>query len=218
VVTDPPSDSVGYSIPTVAADAVTVMHNHADHNNTAGVKGNFQVVDGRTVGARTQMTAANLPFMLNPGFHDGQNGAATGPNTIIQWTQSGLRFAQMGDMGQDALTDVQLADLPNMDVMLFPAGGYFTVDPDQAAALVARIGARVTILETIARRLPDRLPFPAGSSPGQYLVSVQVAGLQVARSTATVVLRARGTRFRSSGPGRDQIREQPESPTAPRCL
>jgi hypothetical protein len=63
VVTDPPSDSVGYSIPAIQADAVTVTHNHGDHNNTAGVKGNFQIVDGRTVGARTQMTAANLPFI-----------------------------------------------------------------------------------------------------------------------------------------------------------
>src|SRR5579862_7197433 len=106
VLTDPPAASVGYTIPDIPADAVTVTHNHADHNNTAGVKGNFQIVDGRPVTTRTQMTAANLPFLLIPGFHDGQNGAATGPNTIIQWTQSGLHFAQMGDMGQDALTDV----------------------------------------------------------------------------------------------------------------
>jgi uncharacterized protein (TIGR03437 family) len=147
VLTDPPAASVGYSIPNIPADAVTVTHNHADHNNTAGVKGNFQIVDGRPVNTRTQMTAANLPFVLIPGFHDGQNGAATGPNTIIQWTQSGLRFAQFGDMGQDALTEVQLADLQNLDVLFFPAGGYFTVDPDQAAAMVAQIGARVTILE-----------------------------------------------------------------------
>ena len=147
VVTDPPAASVGYSIPGIAADVVTVTHNHSDHNNTAGVKGNFQVADGRTVSTRTQMTAANLPFVLIPGFHDGQGGNVTGPNTMIQWTQSGLRFAQLGDMGQDALTEAQLADLQNLDVLLFPAGGYFTVDPDQAAALVAQIGARVTILE-----------------------------------------------------------------------
>jgi hypothetical protein len=72
VVTDPPAASVGYTIPGISADAVTVTHNHADHNNTAGVKGNVQIVDGRTVNARTQITAANLPFVLIPGFHDGQ--------------------------------------------------------------------------------------------------------------------------------------------------
>ncbi|HXJ42726.1 MAG TPA: MBL fold metallo-hydrolase, partial [Bryobacteraceae bacterium] len=129
VVADPPSPNIGYPIPDVNADAVTVTHNHGDHNYTAGVKGNFTVVDGRPVTSRSQMTVANLPFVMIPGFHDGQAGVATGPNTIIQWTQSGLRFAHFGDFGQDTFTDAQLADLQNIDIAFFPASGYFTVDP-----------------------------------------------------------------------------------------
>jgi len=146
VIADPPSPTLGYPIPNVEANAVSITHNHGDHNYVAGVKGNFTLVDGRPVTTRTQMTAANMPFVLIPGFHDGQNGAASGPNTIVQWTQSGLRFAHFGDMGQDSLTEAQLADLQNLDVAFIPAGGYFTVDADQEAALVNQIGARITIL------------------------------------------------------------------------
>jgi len=146
VVADPPSPSVGYPIPDVAADVVTVSHDHSDHNYTQGVKGNFTLVDGRTAMSRSQMTAGGMPFVMIPGFHDAQGGAATGKNTIIQWTQGGLRFAHFGDFGQEQLTDAQLADLQNLDVMIVPAGGYFTVEPEEAAALVAQLRPKVTIL------------------------------------------------------------------------
>jgi len=147
VVADPPAPSVGYPIPDVTADVVTVSHNHTDHNYTQGVKGNFTLVDGRTATSRTEVMAGGMPFVMIPGFHDAQSGAVTGPNTIVQWTQGGLRFAHMGDFGQEQLTDAQLADLQNLDVMIVPAGGYFTVEPEEAAAvLVAQLKPRVTIL------------------------------------------------------------------------
>src|ERR1051326_1319828 len=59
VVTDPPAASVGYTLPPFAADAVTVTHNHSDHNNVAGVNSSAVLVDGRPVTARQQMNAAN---------------------------------------------------------------------------------------------------------------------------------------------------------------
>src|ERR1051326_5204233 len=84
VVTDPPSPSVGYPIPDVPADAVTVSHDHGDHNYTQGVKGSFTLVDGRTATSRTAISAAGMPFVMIPGFHDAQGGIVTGRNTIVQ--------------------------------------------------------------------------------------------------------------------------------------
>jgi uncharacterized protein (TIGR03437 family) len=146
VVADPPSPNLGYPIPEVAADVVTVSHNHGDHSYTAGVRGNFTLVDGRTATSRTQVTAGGMPFVVIPGFHDAQGGAVSGQNSIVQWTQGGLRFAHFGDYGQEQLTDAQLADLQNLDVLMIPGGGYFTVETEEAAALVAQLKPRVTIL------------------------------------------------------------------------
>ncbi|MBI3282207.1 MAG: MBL fold metallo-hydrolase [Acidobacteria bacterium] len=146
IITDPVPPPLGYAIPEVPTDGVTITHDHGDHTFTAGVRGNFTVVDGRPISTRTHMTVANLPFILIPGFHDGQNGSALGPNTIIQWTQSALRLAHLGDLGQDQLTEAQLADLQNLDVVFIPAGGIFTIDAVQAAVYAKQIGARVTIL------------------------------------------------------------------------
>ncbi len=39
VITDPPAPSVGYTLGNLTADAVTVTHNHTDHNNVAAIRG-----------------------------------------------------------------------------------------------------------------------------------------------------------------------------------
>src|SRR5579871_6471222 len=146
VVTDPPVASVGYTIPSVSADVVTITHNHTDHNNSAGVAGKVTLVDGRPVTARQQMTAAGMTFTLIPGFHDNQNGAVRGPNTMIRWTQAGLKVAHLGDLGQDSLTDAQLADLQGLDILFIAAGGFFTVTPERAFAYVQQLRPHIAIL------------------------------------------------------------------------
>src|SRR5262245_52520748 len=67
VVVDPPGANIGYALPTTPADAVTISHNHGDHNNSAGVAGTFTLVDGRPTTERSEMTAAGMPFVLVPG-------------------------------------------------------------------------------------------------------------------------------------------------------
>jgi uncharacterized protein (TIGR03437 family) len=145
VVTDPPVASVGYTLPPLTADAVTVSHNHTDHNNTPAVTG-ATVIDGRPVTARQQTTAAGISFTLIPAFHDNTNGSQRGPNTIVRWTQGNLNIAHLGDLGQEQFTDAQLADLQNLDILFLPAGGFFTVTPAQAAAWVAKLNPRIAIL------------------------------------------------------------------------
>jgi uncharacterized protein (TIGR03437 family) len=146
VVTDPPVASVGYTLPQISADAVTITHNHTDHNNSAGVGGKFTLIDGRPVTARQQIAAGSLTFTLIPGFHDNQNGALRGPNTMMRWNQAGLEIAHLGDLGQDQLTPAQLADLQNLDILFIPAGGFFTITPERAAGYVNELKPRVAIL------------------------------------------------------------------------
>jgi uncharacterized protein (TIGR03437 family) len=145
VVTDPPAASIGYPIPPIAADVVTISHNHSDHNNAAAIK-SPTLVDGRPVTTRQEMAAAGMNFVLIPGFHDNQNGAVRGPNTMITWMQAGFKIAHLGDLGQDSLTDAQLADLHNVDILFIADDGFFTVTPTQAAAYVRQLKPRIAIL------------------------------------------------------------------------
>ena len=143
---DPPAPSIGYQLPALTADVVTISHNHPDHNNSTGVRGSFALVDGRPTTERAEVSAAGMQFVLVPGFHDNTNGSTRGPNTIVRWTQAGVRFAHFGDYGQDSLTPAQLADLRDIDVLMVPAGGSLTIGGTQTAALIAQLNPRVAIL------------------------------------------------------------------------
>jgi uncharacterized protein (TIGR03437 family) len=185
VVADPPVASVGYTLPPLTADAVTITHNHTDHNNAAGVGGRFTLIDGRPVTARQEITAAGLTFTLIPGFHDNQNGAVRGPNTMIRWTQAGLNIAHLGDLGQDQLTDAQLADLRDLDILFIAAGGFFTVTPERAAAYVNELRPRIAILMHYKTALggPAQLaPLPAAAAPFSPLV-YKPSAVTINRST-----------------------------------
>ena len=181
VITDPPVPSVGYTLPSIAADAVTITHNHTDHNNATGVKGNFTLVDGRPVTQRQEMTAAGLPFTLVPGFHDNQNGAQRGPNTMIRWTQSGLKIGHLGDLGQDQLTEAQAADLRGLDILFIPAGGFFTVTPERMAAYVNELKPKIAIL--MHYRTPLGGPAQLGTLPS---IGAPFSPLVYKPSTVTV--------------------------------
>jgi len=142
VVTDPPGAGQRFLAPTMQADVVTVSHNHGDHNGTNTVRGPFTLVDGRPTRERTEMEAAGLKFILIPAFH---NNTRTMPNTVIQWTQSGLRFVQFGDFGQDEVTPEQLADLRDIDVGFF-SSNHLGATPQRVGVLIRQIRPRVAIL------------------------------------------------------------------------
>ena len=57
----------------------------------------------------------------------------------------GLRIAHCGDLGQPTLTDQQVSEMRNVDVILIPVGGKYTVDARQAAGIVRKIKPRIVV-------------------------------------------------------------------------
>ena len=107
-------------------------HQHHDHNYRAGV-------------ALRQDGPAN-PFTITalPSFHDGCGGAKRGPNTIHLLEAQGLRVAHLGDIGAMPAPDV-VERLQNLDAVLVPVGGFYTVGPKEAKEIVDALQARVVI-------------------------------------------------------------------------
>jgi len=127
VVTDPFGD-IGYPSPAVRADFVTVSHGHFDHNAVAVVQGSPQVVDrpGETA-------AAGLKFTGVSTFHDSHGGKDRGPNIVFCIEGDGLRVCHLGDLGH--IPDAgQVSSIGQVDILLLPVGGHFTIDADAAKA------------------------------------------------------------------------------------
>lgn len=132
LVFDPyePGSVPGLSLPPLKADAVVCSHGHRDHCHSAGV-----TLSGRKPGFRLRSI---------PCFHDDRGGALRGENRITVLEAEGKRLAHLGDLGH-ALTAEQLAALGEVDVLLIPVGGYYTIGADTAAELVGAIRPKLCI-------------------------------------------------------------------------
>jgi L-ascorbate metabolism protein UlaG (beta-lactamase superfamily) len=56
----------------------------------------------------------------------------------------GLRIGHLGDLGHP-LSDDEAQSLGQVDVLLAPVGGYYTIGPEDAKAIAERLGAKVII-------------------------------------------------------------------------
>ena len=76
IICDPYDDSVGYIMPELNADAVTVSHHHYDHDCVSKVKGNPVVLDKET----GYILKDSVEISSIMSFHDDCRGKKTGAN------------------------------------------------------------------------------------------------------------------------------------------
>jgi L-ascorbate metabolism protein UlaG (beta-lactamase superfamily) len=142
IITDPYTPGafgLEYAPPAETADIVTVSHDHADHNNVAAVKGNPQVVQG--VGSQE---AKGIRFKGIATAHDESSGKERGTNTIFCFALDGINVCHLGDLGHD-LSDQTVADIGDVDVLLIPVGGNFTIDAPVANGICKKLAPKVII-------------------------------------------------------------------------
>ena len=142
IMTDPYTAGVfglNYEPPSETADVVTVSHEHGDHNNVAAVKGNPQVVRG--VGSQE---AKAIRFRGVASAHDRSSGKERGSNTIFCFALDGINVCHLGDLGHE-LSDQGVADIGDVDVLLIPVGGNFTIDAAVADRVCQKLAPKVVI-------------------------------------------------------------------------
>lgn len=139
VVTDPYDQSIGYTLPKVRADIVTVSHNHADHNHVSGIKGAPKVVDGPG-----EYEIKGVFITGIPTFHDKKKGAQRGLNTVFLFEFDSLTVCHLGDLGH-VPTQAQVEALNNVDILLIPVGRFGTIGPPQAAEVISLLEPKIVI-------------------------------------------------------------------------
>jgi len=141
IITDPYDVGMGLSYDAIreAADVVTIGHKHPDHDNVAVVKGKPQVVD-----ATGSQTAQGIDFKGIATYHDTSQGSERGQNTVFCFTVDGIRVCHSSDLGH-RFSDKQLAELGDIDVLLIPVGGFYTIDAEAATEICEQVKPKVVI-------------------------------------------------------------------------
>ena len=139
VVCDPYDEEVGYKMPPVSADAVTVSHHHHDHDAIENVSGNPVVLD-----KEQGYELPGVEINAIKSFHDNSSGESRGENVIFKFRMDGLDVCHLGDLGEDCAPELIEAILP-VNVLLIPVGGNYTIDAAMAKEYVDRIMPDVVI-------------------------------------------------------------------------
>jgi len=175
VVMDPLGKGLGYELPVgLRADAVTVSHEHADHNNVGFVTGKPRVIRGLTADrkgwTRVDEKLKDVSIRSVGVYHDGERGAVRGLDTVFIFETGGVRIAHLGDLGHVLNAD-QLAAIVAVDVLLIPVGGKFTIDGLEATRVIEQLRPRIMVIPmhykteaSTIKELEPLAPFLEGKS------------------------------------------------------
>ena len=143
VVIDPYSEEIGLKLPPLTADIVLVSHQHHDHNNV-------EAVAGKSGGAPKVISNPGEYEVLGvyihgvQSFHDAAGGKDRGVNTIFVIDIDGVRICHLGDLGGD-LSNEDLEAIGEVDVLLVPVGGVFTIDAKKALMVANQIEPKIVV-------------------------------------------------------------------------
>lgn len=138
ILTDPFDKTVGYNTFDGEVDIITISHNHFDHCYTEKTKYKHIIND---IGDYN-LLGINITGI--PSYHDKVKGAKRGKNTIFIIEMDGYRICHLGDIGY-VLNQDELKKLNNIDVLLIPIGGNFTINGKEAAKLSKAINSHIII-------------------------------------------------------------------------
>ena len=140
IVTDPYDTSTGYPVQEIEADGVLVSHHHHDHDAVDNISGHPQIID--YAGVHTFAPGIRATGILSD--HDNAGGSKRGKNLIFLLEAEGLRIVHLGDLGCP-LDLSQLEALGDVDLLMIPVGGFYTIDAAQAMEVIHQLDPRIIL-------------------------------------------------------------------------
>lgn len=171
LVTDPfDPKMVGLKFPKTEADIITISHHHKDHDDVAQIEGVRKIVDGPG-----EYEIGGVSIIGFSSFHDDKKGEIRGKNTIYSIELDGLRIAHLGDLGH-TLSEDKIKEIGQIDILMIPVGGEFTLDSKAAVEVVKAVNP--TVIIPMHYQMPGLNPETFGklANPDAFLAEV---GLKV---------------------------------------
>ena len=139
VICDPYSGDIGYSMPKVEADAVTISHHHFDHDCINSIANNPVIFD-----KEGSFELRGVQINSIKSFHDDAQGKKRGENLIFKFLMDGITVCHLGDLGENCSKNLTEKITP-VDVLLIPVGGNYTIDAKTAKEYVDKLNPQMVI-------------------------------------------------------------------------
>ena len=139
ILIDPFDNNLGYDNNFPKCDLVTISHNHFDNSYLNNSNNTTKVIN--------EIGTFDMDFFKIEGlnsFHDKCNGLKRGPNIIYIFKDGTYSLCHLGDLGHIPCSLI-LEKLKNIDILLIPIGGHFTLNGFEAAKLCTLISPKYII-------------------------------------------------------------------------
>lgn len=140
IVTDPYENWIGYTFPSISTQLLTVSHDHFDHNYVSALQSYEQLINTTT----GSFTSGDIKVEGIFSYHDQTQGSERGINTIYTYEINKIKVCHLGDLGHE-LSEEQVNSIGEVDVLMIPVGGFFTINSEEAVRVISSINPKVVI-------------------------------------------------------------------------
>jgi len=147
ILIDPFSKEIGLKPPKPKDNIVMVSHNHYDHNNIEELAPETFLINTPGEYERNGIYIRGIP-----SFHDKAEGKERGLNTIFVIKAEEMTVCHLGDVGHE-LTDKQIEEIGDVDILMIPVGGKYTIDFKEAVEAINQIEPKIII--PMHYKIPD---------------------------------------------------------------
>lgn len=145
IAIDPFAKDIGLAPPRFHADVVLVSHQHHDHNNIAAIAGRAAKGEMSVISGPGEYEIKSVAITGMATFHDNHQGRERGANTVYRLEAEEMAIAHLGDFGEHPMREETLGALGNVDILMIPVGGVYTIDAEEAAKIANQIEPRLVI-------------------------------------------------------------------------
>lgn len=139
ILIDPFNNNLGYDNNFPKCDLITVSHNHFDSSCLINSNSSTKVISESGI-----FEANFLKIEGINSFHDKCNGLRRGPNIIYKFEYEEYTVCHLGHLGHIPSPST-IEKLKNIDILLIPIGGHFTLNGFEAAKLCKLISPKYII-------------------------------------------------------------------------
>ncbi len=140
IITDPFTKDYGLIPPRAGADIVLISHDHNDHNNVKAIAGEPFIIEGP---GEYDVKGVFVKGVYS--YHDTSKGAERGINTIYVIEAEGMKICHLGDFGEAELSNNQLDKIGEVDILIVPVGGVYTINGTEAVKIINQIEPKIVI-------------------------------------------------------------------------